>query len=224
MRHIDELLEQLRAKLLEMSGLVQSAIHKSARSLREKDLSLAESVIKGECRINQLELDIDALATSLLALEQPVAADLRFITAAAKINNNLERIGDLAQNIAERTQALINEPRFDVRVDISQLADLVESMVQMALDSFVRKDPQQARRVLFSDDGVDALRDSIFAQLIDYMKKNSETVQYCVDLMFAARSLERIADHATNIAESVLFMTEGIDVRHHAHTASQSIG
>jgi phosphate transport system protein len=216
-RHFDELLEQLRAKLLQMSGLVQVAIRSSARSIRENDLSLAESVIKGECQINQLELDIDSLATGLLALEQPVAADLRFITAAAKINNNLERIGDLAQNIAERAQALISEPRFEVHVDVSQLADLVESMVERALDAFVRKDPQQARRVLLSDDGVDALRDSTYAQLVECMKKNSQAVQYCVDLMFAARSLERIADHATNIAESVLFMIEGVDVRHHAH-------
>jgi phosphate transport system protein len=216
MRHFDELLEQLRDKLLRMSELVQSAIHDSARSIREKDLSLAERVLKGESQINQMELEIDALATSLLALEQPVAADLRFITAATKINNNLERIGDLAQNVAERAQALIHESRVEVRVDIFQLADLVESMVERALDAFVRKDPQQARRVLLSDDGVDALRDSIFAQLITCMKKNSQAVQYSVDLMFAARSLERIADHATNIAESVLYMTEGIDVRHHA--------
>jgi phosphate transport system protein len=216
-RHFDELLEQLRDKLLTMSGLVQSAIRDSTRALREKDLSLAKRVIKGESRINQLELDIDALATALLATEQPVAADLRFITAAAKINSNLERIGDLAENIAERAQALIGDAPADVRVDLSQLADLTESMVAMALDAFVKKDSQQARRVLLSDDGVDALRDSIFAQLVDQMKKSAQSVQYCVDLMFAARNLERIADHSTNIAESVLYMTEGVDVRHHAH-------
>jgi phosphate transport system protein len=187
-----------------------------ARAIREKDAALAEHVIKGESQINQMELEIDALATSLLALEQPVAVDLRFITAAAKINNNLERIGDLAENVAERAQALIQEPEVEVRVDICQLADLAESMVEKSLDAFVRRDPQQARRVLLSDDGVDALRDSIFAQLIGRMKKKPEAVQYCVDLMFAARSLERIADHATNIAESVLYMTKGVDVRHHA--------
>ena len=216
MRHFDELLEQLRAKLLEMSGLVQSSISDSTRALTGKNSALAQRVFKGEGQINRLELEIDQLATSLLATEQPVATDLRFITAAAKINSNLERIGDLSQNIAERAMALINEPRVDVRVDLTQLASLVETMVEMALDAFVSKDPQQARRVLMSEGGVDDLRDATFAQLIDAMKKNSQAVQYCVDLMFAARSLERIADHATNIAESVLFMVEGVDVRHHA--------
>jgi phosphate transport system protein len=214
-RHFDELLEELRNKLLEMSGLVQSAIRESVRSLEASDASAAHSVFKREGDINRLELEIDGTVTSLLALEQPVAGDLRFITAAGKINNNLERIGDLAVNIAERSESLIRHPEIVVRTDIPKLADLAESMVKRTLDAFVAKDASEARALLLSDDAVDDLRDSIFDDLIRQMKKSSKSVQACVDLMFAARSLERIADHATNIAEAVVFMVEGVDVRHH---------
>jgi phosphate transport system protein len=215
-RHFDELLEQLRRKLLEMSALVESSILDSIKSLTERNSSEAEAVFKRESEINQLEIHIDDIATSLLALEQPVANDLRFITAAAKINSNLERIGDLAVNIAERSESLIRHPQFPVRADIPRLADLATSMVQQSLDAFVKKDTDVARGVLLSDDAVDDLRDSIYNELIGYMKKNPQAVQPCVDLMFAARSLERIADHATNIAEGVIFMIDGVDVRHHA--------
>jgi phosphate transport system protein len=213
-RHFDELLEQLRNKLLEMSGLVEFSIRESVKSLTERDSLKAKAVLKRESEINQLELDIDEIATTLLALEQPVATDLRFITVAGKINNNLERIGDLAVNIAERSESLLSHARFPVRADIVRLADLAESMVERSLDAFVRKDAEAARRVLVSDDAVDDLRDSIYNELISYMKKNPAAVQQCVDLIFAARSLERMADHSMNIAEGVLFMVEGIDVRH----------
>ena len=216
MRHFDELLEQLRNKLLQMSALVESSIIDSVKSLTERNSSEAEAVLKRESEINQLEITIDDISTSLLALEQPVANDLRFITVAAKINSNLERIGDLAVNIAERSESLIQHPQFRVRADIPRLADLATSMVQQSLDAFVKKDTDEARGVLLSDNAVDDLRDSIYNELIGYMKKNPQAVQPCVDLMFAARSLERIADHATNIAEGVIFMIEGIDVRHHA--------
>jgi phosphate transport system protein len=219
-RHFDELLEELRNKLLEMSGLVQSAIRESVRSLADGQESNARSVFKGEGGINRLELEIDEIVTRLLALEQPVAGDLRFITAAGKINNNLERIGDLAVNIAERSESLIRQPHPAIQTDISKLADLTESMVQKALEAFVNKDPEEARAILQSDDAIDNFRDSIFSCLIRQMKKDSQSVQACVDFMFAARSLERIADHATNIAEAVIFITEGIDVRHHHAPAS----
>jgi phosphate transport system protein len=215
-RHFDELLEQLRNKLLQMSALVESSIIDSVKSLTERNSSEAEAVLKRESEINQLEITIDDISTSLLALEQPVANDLRFITVAAKINSNLERIGDLAVNIAERSESLIQHPQFRVRADIPRLADLATSMVQQSLDAFVKKDTDEARGVLLSDNAVDDLRDSIYNELIGYMKKNPQAVQPCVDLMFAARSLERIADHATNIAEGVIFMIDGIDVRHHA--------
>jgi phosphate transport system protein len=216
-RHFEELLEDLRNKLLEMSGLVESAIRESVRALECSEESGVQSVFRREGDINRLELEIDETVTGLLALEQPVAGDLRFITAAGKINNNLERIGDLASNIAERSQSLIRHPHVAIRTDLPKLAELAESMVKRALEAFVKKDANEARAVLVSDDAVDDLRDSIFNDLIRQMKKSSQSVQACVDLMFVARSLERIADHATNIAEAVVFMIEGVDVRHH-HT------
>ena len=215
MRHFEQLLEELRNKLLEMSGLVQSAIRESVRALEARDESNAQSVFKREADINRMELEIDDIATKLLALEQPVASDLRFITAASKINNNLERIGDLAVNIAERSESLIQYPQFVIPTDIPKLADLTGSMVCNALEAFVTKDSNSARAVLLADDVIDSLRDSIFNKLIRQMKKDSQSVQACVDLIFAARSLERIADHATNIAEAVVFMIEGVDLRHH---------
>jgi len=220
-RHFDELLGDLRAKLLQMSGLVELAIRDSVHALEGIEDSNARSVFKREVDINRLELEIDGTVTTLLALEQPVASDLRFITAAAKINNNLERIGDLAVNIAERSQSLLQHPHSGIRTDIPQLAELTESMVKRALEAFVAKDADAARAVLVSDDAIDDLRDSIFNDLIDQMKTNSQSVQACVDLMFAGRSLERIADHATNIAEAVVFMIEGVEVRRH-HTQAVS--
>lgn len=215
MRHFDELLEELRNKLLEMSSMVQAAIRESVRSLDASGASDARAVLKGESDVNRMELEIDQLVTTLLALEQPVAGDLRFITAAAKINNNLERIGDLAVNIAERSESLIRDPQIVVRTEIPKLAEMAESMVRMALDAFIKKDADDARAVLVSEDAINDLRDAIFNDLIRRMKKDSKSVQACVDLMFAARNLERIADHATNIAEAVVFMVEGVDLRHH---------
>ncbi len=219
MRHFEELLEGLRNDLLEMSALVQSAISESVRALEEGQVSAARSVFKQEGDINRMELAIDGIITNILALEQPVAGDLRFVTAAAKINNNLERIGDLAVNIAERSESLIRHPHVTIHTQMPMLAELTKSMVQRALGSFLRKNADDARSVLLSDKAVDDLCDSIFNELIGYMKRNAEAVEVCVDLMFAARNLERIADHATNIAEAVVFMIEGVDVRHHHGTS-----
>ncbi len=216
MRRFEEELEGLRKRLLEMSGLVESAIYRSVQALVEKDEEQARQVLRNESRINQMEIEIDDLATRLLALEQPVATDLRFITAATKINNDLERMGDLAVNIAERSIALMHEPLVKPLVDIPHMANLVESMVRKALDAFVKKEAALARSVLVSDDAVDGLRDAVFSELIRSMQKDPSTVQQSVALLFVARDLERIADHATNIAEDVLFVVEGIDVRHHA--------
>ncbi|HEV2178227.1 MAG TPA: phosphate signaling complex protein PhoU [Terriglobia bacterium] len=215
MRHFEEQLDDLRKRLLEMGGLVESAIHRSVQALVEKDEALARQVQKDESRINQMEIEIDDLATGLLALEQPVASDLRFITAAIKINNDLERMGDKAVNIAERAIALMPESQVTPIVDIPHLASLAESMVRKALDAFVKRDGDLARSVLVSDDAVDELRDAAFGELINHMQIDPSVVRQCVDLIFVARSLERIADHATNIAEDVLFLVEGIDVRHH---------
>ena len=165
-----------------------------------------------------MEIAIDELATRLLALQQPLATDLRFITAAVKINNDLERMGDLAVNITERALSLLHEPAIRPHIDIPQMATLAESMVRRSLDAFVRGDAELARSVLLSDDAVDDLRDSTYEALIQFMEKDPENVRPGVNLMFVARSLERLADHATNIAEDVLFLVQGVDVRHHAET------
>jgi phosphate transport system protein len=216
LRHFEAELDNLRKLLLEMSGLVESAIYRSVQALVGRDEQQARQVLENESRINRMEIEIDDLATRLLALEQPVAIDLRFITAASKINNDLERMGDLAVNIAERSIALVREPAVKPPIDIPHMAMLVESMVRNALDAFVRKEAALARSVLVSDDAVDELRDRIVTELTIFLQQNPTTAKQSVPLLFVAQDLERIADHATNIAEDVLFVVEGIDVRHHA--------
>ena len=216
MSHLEEGLEELKKKLLEMCGLVESAVYRSVLSLVEKDDDQAQQVLRNEARINQMEIEIDDLATRLLALQQPTAGDMRFITAAIKINNDLERMGDLAVNITERALSLMHEPVVRPLIDIPQMANLTESMVRKALDSFVKGDADLARGVLVSDDAVDDLRDVIYKELIRFMQNDPSSIPQALDLVFVARNLERIADHATNIAEDVLFMVQGVDVRHHA--------
>ncbi len=198
-----------------MAGLVEAAIHESVRSLVERDPARAQQVLLSEARINQMEIRIDEMAIRLLALQQPMASDLRFLTAAVKINNDLERMGDLAVNIVERAVPLISKPPVKPLIDIPRMAERVEAMVRHSLDSFVRRDAELARSVLASDDAVDDLRDAIYAELIRFMQHDPETVPRAVNLIFVARNLERIADHATNIAEDVLFLIQGVDVRHH---------
>ncbi len=218
MRHFVEELEELKSKLLEMSGLVESAIFTSVSAMSSLDRQLSERVFEYEDRINSMEIEIDDMATRLLALQQPMAGDLRFITSAIKINNDLERMGDLAVKIAKRVLDLMDLPPVKPLVDIPEMAQMVESMVHKCLDAFVRRDSALAREVLTSDDAVDNLRVEIYRTLIRAMQAEPAGVPQYVDIMSVARSLERIADHATNISEDVLFLTEGIDVRHHAET------
>jgi phosphate transport system protein len=214
MRHFEERLNELRLHLLEMGGLVESAVHTSVQALIEANTELARQVLADEPRINELEIQNDDLATGLLALEQPVASDLRFITAAIKINNNLERMGDKAANIAERSIALASEPAVTSLVDIARLGRLVEPMVHQALDAFVRKDSALARNVLTADDAVDDMRNHISAEIVQRLEEEPRFAKPWLDLLYIARSLERIGDHATNIAEDVVFMVDGVDVRH----------
>jgi phosphate transport system protein len=216
LRHFEEQLNELRQRLLEMSGLVESAIYRSVHAVVDRDERLAQRVLENESRINQMEIEIDDMAVRLLALEQPVAIDLRLITAAIKINNDLERMGDLAGSIAERAVSLVHEAEVNAHIDIPYMAGLVESMVRKALDAFVKRDSELARSVLFSDDAVDNLRNGIYKEMVAYMEDNPRSIPQALSLIFVARNLERIADHATNIAEDVLFLVEGIDVRHHA--------
>src|SRR5258708_5607771 len=214
--HFREELDELQRRLLEMAGLVESAIHQSVSALVERDDQLAKDVLWKEAQINQKDIEIDEFATRLLALYQPMARDMRFLTAAIKINGDLERMGDLAVNITERALALMKEPPVKPLIDIPRMADLAEAMVRKSLDALVKRDEQLARSVLLSDDEVDQLRDAVYKELVTFMQEESTTIPRAVDLMFIAHNLERIADHATNIAEDVLFLMKGIDVRHHA--------
>ena len=215
-RHFEEELENLRDRLLEMSGLVEDSVYRSIQSLIEKDEVAAQQVLQNEARINRMEIEIDELATSLLARVQPMATDLRFITAAMKINNDLERMGDISVNIVRRTLTLLREPPAKHLVDIPNMATLAQSMIRKSLDAFVRKDAELARSILTSDDVIDQLRDTAYEELIALMEQDPTTVRQSINLMFIARALERLADHATNIAEDVLFLVEGVEVRHHA--------
>jgi len=216
LKHFAEELEELKNRLLEMGGLVESAVYRGVAAVVEKDSEQAQQVLKNEARINQMEIENDELATRLLATQQPMAVDLRFLTAALKINSDLERMGDLAVTIVECALALMREPVLRPSIDIPRMAKLTESMVRKSLDAFVRRDAEMARSVLLSDDAVDNLRDMIYEELIQFMKQAPENVRPGVNLMFVTRNLERLADHATNIAEDVLFLVQGVDVRHHA--------
>ena len=216
LRHFDQELEQLKSKLLAMSALVESAIYRSITAVVQKERKLAEEVLQTETRVNQMEIEIDDQAVSLLALQQPMASDLRLITAAIKINTDLERMGDLAVNIAERALALMDEPMVQPLIDIPHIAALVQGMVRKALDAFVSKDADLARSVLASDDAVDNLRTAFFHELISFMQREPAHISQGLNLLSIVRNLERIADHSTNIAEDVLFYVKGVDVRHHS--------
>jgi phosphate transport system protein len=209
-------LDELQKRLLEMAGLVEAAIHGSVTALVNRDEQEAKEVLWKEALINQKDIEIDETATRLLALYQPMARDMRFLTAAIKINGDLERMGDLAVNITERALSLMREPPVKPLVDIPKMANLAEAMVRNALDALVKRDSDLARSVLLADDEVDRLRDAVYQELLTFMQAESTTVPRAVDLMFIAHDLERIADHATNISEDVLFLVKGIDVRHHA--------
>jgi phosphate transport system protein len=214
-RHFEQELDLLKAKLLEMSALVESAVYRSVQGVVEKNEELAQQVLRNEARINQLEIEVDNLAIGILALQAPMAQDLRLVTAAIKINNDLERMGDLSVSIAQSALALMREPVIRPLIDIPHIAGLAQSMVRKALDAFVNRDAEQARSVLASDDAVDNMRTASYHELISFMEKNPEHIPQALYLLSVVRNLERIADHATNVAEDVLFLIKGIDVRHH---------
>ncbi len=215
-RPFDYELDELRNMLLEMGSLVASSVHRSILVLTERSEDIAHQVLRDEARVDQMEIQIDDLATKLIATQQPVARDMRFIVSAIKINTELERMGDLAANITERSLAVMNLPVIDgpVYTDINDLATLVEHMVLAVLDSFVKQDYEAARGLVASDDMVDRLRAKIGNELVLQMQQNTDLIPRLLNLMFNSRSLERIADHATNIAEEVIFLINGSDVRH----------
>ncbi|HXB53489.1 MAG TPA: phosphate signaling complex protein PhoU [Vicinamibacteria bacterium] len=213
--HFEEELQSLKNRLLTMGALVEERVHQAVRALIDRQLEEAEQVICSDQDVNTLQIEIDDRCLKLLALQQPIATDLRLITAAMKINADLERIGDQAVNIAENVIKLLPQAPLKPLIDIPRMAELAEKMTRDALDAFVRKDPELARNVLQRDDEVDNLKDQVFRELLTYMMADPGTIQRALALILISRNLERIADHATNIAEDVIFLVEAKDVRHH---------
>ncbi|TAN61606.1 phosphate signaling complex protein PhoU [bacterium] len=215
-RIFDEELKQLRQYILTMASLVEEAIFKSIEALKQRDKSLAEAVIASDKKIDELENKIDEFCLDLIALRQPVAQDLRFITMAMQSDADLERMADLAVDIAERAEELISQPVLKPLIDIPKLAGIAQIMVKEAIDAFINKDVELAKKVVLSDREADSLRDLVQKELIyDYMVKDGSTAPRAVPLILVTRHLERICDHATNIAEDVIYMIEAKVVRHH---------
>ncbi len=207
-------LHQLRTTLLEMGGKVETAISSSVRSLAERDSPLAQTVVEGDREVDRFEVEIDDACRRLLALRQPAASDLRFITTALKIVTDLERMGDLAVNIAERALDLNQAPPLRPFHDLSTLADLSEAQLEQALEAFVERDSAKAEAVMKGDDLIDALYLKLFNELLTYMMEDSRAIRRATSVMFAAKQLERFGDHAMNVAEMVIYMVRGTDVRH----------
>ncbi|MBU0604791.1 MAG: phosphate signaling complex protein PhoU [Candidatus Omnitrophica bacterium] len=215
-RHFDQELIELKKGLLKMGAFAEEAIYKSVEALKNKDKELAVSVIDNDKNVNELELAIDEKCVDLIARYQPMAKDLRFITTGMKINCELERIADIAVDIAERTLEIVDKPLLKPLIDIPKLAAIAQDMVKTAIDSFVKSDIELARKVLNSDPEADQFRNQIQKELIeDYMAKDSSTAPRAVQLLLIARFLERICDHTTNIAEDVIYLVQAEVVRHH---------
>ncbi len=210
----DEELRNLKEKILKMGLLVEAAIRDSIKSLVERDSDLAREVIKKDHQINALDVDIDEECIRLIALRQPKAGDLRFITTAMKITTDLERMGDLAEDICERAIELNEEPPLKPYIDIPRMAEIAQGMLIDVLDAFVRRDPGIVYDVIKRDDEVDRLVVQVFNELLFFMIQDPKTVSRAVKITYVAKYLERIADHATNIAEMVVYMVEGKMIRH----------
>jgi phosphate transport system protein len=213
--HFREELDALQGRLLEMGGLAEERVRAAVQGLVTRDPELLEKVLLGDEPINQLHIEIDKRCFRLLALHQPMATDLRAIVAAVKINTDLERVGDLAVNIAEAGTRYIGHPPVKTLIDIPQMADIAQAMLRDALDAFVKRDTRLAHQVLNEDDRLDALKTQVFRDLLTCMLRDPSTVEPSLDLILVSRHLERIGDHATNIAEDVIFMVSALDVRHH---------
>ena len=214
--HFQKELQELKENLLKMSALVEEAISTAVQSLVKKDSDLAKKTFEGEDQINRMEIDIEDTCLKLLALRHPMAADLRFITSAMKIVTDLERMGDQAVNIAERAVSLNEQPQLKPYIDIPRMAEITQSMVKDVLDAFVNSDSKLARSVCVRDDIVDGLNDQVFRELLTFMLSDPQTITRAVHLIIVCRCLERMADHATNIAEDVIFMVDGRVIKHHA--------
>ncbi len=209
-------LEELKHRILAMAGMAEQAIDLSVQAYSQRDPALCQRVLNNESAINRAEREVDEFAIDLLAMQQPMAVDLRFILAVIKINADLERVGDQAVNIAQRVMNMIELPASELPVDIPAMAGRVRAMVRDALRSFIEGDTELARRVLQADDEIDRMNHEAFASLSQYMQAQPGGAVQALDALSVARNLERVADHATNIAEDVIFWVRGADVRHGA--------
>jgi phosphate transport system protein len=215
-RHFQEELDHLKTRLLEMGGLAEEEVRLAIKALTDRDPALVERVLEGDEPLNALHIEIDGRCFTLLALYQPMAADLRTIVAAVKINTDLERVGDLAVNIAEAARRYLSHPPVKKLLDIPLMATIAQTMLRDALDAFVRWDLALAQHVLNEDDRLDTLKTQIFRELLTFMLQDPATIEPALDLILVSRHLERIGDHATNIAEDVIFIVSARDVRHHS--------
>ena len=218
--HFQEELEALQSRLLEMGGLAEERVRACIDALESRDLGVVAQVMGGDEPINQLHIEIDNRCFRLLALYQPMATDLRAIVSAVKINTDLERVGDLAVNIAEAAQRYTTHPPVKKLIDIPTMGTIAQTMLRDALDAYVRRDTGLAQQVLNEDDRLDGLKTHVFRELLNIMLHDAGTVEPSIDLILVSRHLERIGDHATNIAEDVIFMVSALDVRHHPHASS----
>jgi phosphate transport system protein len=207
-------LDDLRTRLLRMGGLAEQAVDRACQAYIDRDLTRCHLVLEGETQINLIEREIDELAFDLLAMQQPMAVDLRFILAVTKINSDLERVGDQAVNIAERVMDMVELPKVDLPVDIARMAAAASAMVRRALESFIEGKAELAQAVLEMDNVVDRMKDEAFITLVKAMNERPEVTRQALDALLIARNLERVADHSTNIAEDVIFWVRGADVRH----------
>jgi phosphate transport system protein len=215
-RHFEEELRTLQERLLAMGGLAEERLRLAVAALVGRDSSAIRRVIEGDAPINRLHLEIDERAFTLLALHQPMARDLRAIVAGIKINTDLERVGDLAVNIGQAAERYLLHLPVKPLIDIPRMAEIAQRMLHSALDAFVRRDTALAQRVLDEDDELDGLKTQVFRELLTYMLQDPNTIEPSLDLILVSRHLERVGDHATNIAEDVIFMVSARDVRHHS--------
>ena len=218
-RHFQDELEALQARLLEMGGLAEERVRAAVQGIVARDPVVIDRVMRGDEPINALHIEIDDRCFRLLALHQPMATDLRAIVAAVKINTDLERVGDLAVNIAEAARRYVGHPPVKQLIDIPEMGEIAQGMLRDALDAYVRRDTSLAQQVLNEDDKLDGLKTHVFRELLNIMLHDGATVEPSIDLILVSRHLERIGDHATNIAEDVIFMVSALDVRHHPPTA-----
>jgi phosphate transport system protein len=215
-------LDDLRTRLLRMGGLAEQAVDRACQAYIDRDLARCQMVLENESLINVAEREIDELAFDLLAMQQPMAVDLRFILAVTKINSDLERVGDQAVNIAERVMDMVELPKVELPVDIARMAAAVSAMVRRALESFIEGKAELAQAVLEMDNVVDRMKDEAFITLVKEMNDRPEVTRQALDALLIARNLERVADHATNVAEDVIFWVRGADVRHNVSAGTSA--